>query len=85
MIEEFKTYGLPNWFVWVIGFLKVSLALMLLISIWVPSLRVVSAGGIIVLMLGAVIMHIKIKDPMKKSLPAFTFLVLSAMVVAYSL
>jgi len=31
-------------------------------------------------MLGAVSMHIKISDPLKKSLPAFTFLVLSVLV-----
>ena len=85
MTEEFKTYGLSKGFMWLIGFLKVTLALLLLVSIWVPSLRVFSAGGILILMLGAVIMHIKIQDPFKKSIPALTFLALSAVVIAHSL
>jgi hypothetical protein len=31
-------------------------------------------------MLGAVIMHVKVKDPLRKSLPAFTMLVLATFV-----
>ncbi|HKL14380.1 MAG TPA: DoxX family protein [Balneolaceae bacterium] len=78
--EEFKAYGLPVWFMWTIGGLKMLFAVGLLASIFLtgyPALETYSAYGIAVLMLGAVSMHIKVKDPIKKSLPAFTFLVLS--------
>mgnify|MGYP006306324627 CR=1 FL=1 len=75
--EEFKAYGLPVWFMWTIGTLKVGLAIMLLASIFYPTVEAVAAYGIALLMLGAVSMHIKIGDPIKKSFPAFTFLVLS--------
>jgi len=34
-----------------------------------------------VLMLGAITMHIKVKDSLIKSLPAFTFLVLSLILI----
>jgi hypothetical protein len=42
-----------------------------------PQVELLAAYGIAILMTGAVSMHFKIGDPLKKSLPAFTFLVLS--------
>jgi hypothetical protein len=80
MKEEFEAYGLPAWSVQVVGFLKLLLAALLVAGIWVPSLRMPAAVGMAALMLGAVAMHVKVKDPMKKSLPAFTMLVLSVIV-----
>lgn len=78
--EEFKAYGLPVWFMHVIGTLKVILAILLIASIFYPQVEAISAYGIAFLMLGAVFMHIKISDPLKKSFPAFTFLVFSLIV-----
>lgn len=75
--EEFEVYGLPGWFVGVIGVLKVGLALALIASIWLSVLEMYSALGIAFLMLGAVIMHIKVSDPIKKAFPAALFLILS--------
>lgn len=80
MVDEFKAYGLPVWFMWVVGSLKVILALLLLISIFYSQVEAIAAYGIAILMLGAVAMHIKIGDPLKKSFPAFTFLVLSVLI-----
>jgi uncharacterized membrane protein YphA (DoxX/SURF4 family) len=82
MKEEFQTYGLPEGFVWVIGFVKLLLAVLLVAGIWFPAVTQPAAIGMAVLMLGAVVMHVKVKDPPKKSLPAFTMLVLS-LVVAF--
>ena len=82
MKEEFAIYGLPNWMVGLIGFLKVLFAVLLIVGIWYPLVVRPSALGIAILMLGAIIMHIKVKDPLKKSLPAFTMLVL-CLIVAY--
>ncbi len=72
--EEFQVYGLPEFMVYVTGFLKVTLALLLLASIWFPVLEMPAALGLAVLLLGSVIMHIKIGDPIKKSFPAGLFL-----------
>jgi len=82
MKEEFAAYGLPEWFMKVIGTLKVILSLLLIASIWYPGLESIGAYGISILMLGAVMMHIKIGDPMIKSLPAFSFLVISMIIAA---
>jgi uncharacterized membrane protein YphA (DoxX/SURF4 family) len=82
MKEEFQVYGLPEGFVWVIGFLKLLLAVLLIAGIWFPVVIRPAAIGMAVLMLGAVAMHVKVKDPPRKSLPAFTLLVLSVLVAA---
>lgn len=81
--EEFKAYGLPVWFMYLVGSAKVVLALMLLASIYYSQVENIASYGIAFLMLGAVSMHLKIGDPLKKSLPAFTFLVLSLVIALY--
>ena len=81
MREEFAAYGLPAWSVGVVGFLKVTLAILLLVGIWLPVVTRPAAIGIAALMLGAVSMHLKVRDPMKKSLPALTLLGLSCIVI----
>ena len=81
MKEEFAAYGLPAWFMPVIGILKVLLSIGLIASLWYPALELYSAGGIGVLMLGAVTMHIKVSDPLKKSFPAALFLLLCIVII----
>ena len=81
MKEGFAAYSLPEWFLWVVGFFKISLAILLLVGIWIPSVTKPAATGIALLMLGAVSMHLKVRDPIKKSLPAFSLLVLSLVVI----
>ena len=82
IIEEFKVYGLPVWLCYVVGTLKVLLALGLLAAIWYPELKQPSALALAALLLGSIIMHLKIKDPLKKSFPAFLFLVM-CLVIAF--
>jgi len=80
--EEFASYGLPFWFMCVIGVLKVGMALALLTAIWIHSLAQPAAIGLGLLMLGALAMHLKVKDPIKKALPS---IVVVAMCVAIAL
>jgi len=83
MKEEFEVYGLPGWSVQVIGFLKVLCAVGLIAGIWYPAVTQPAAIVLAVLMLGAVAMHVKVKDPAKKSLPALTMLILCLVVAFY--
>lgn len=83
MREEFRAYGLPMWFMVIIGITKTSLAILLIIGIWIPAVTQTTATILAILMLGAVSMHIKIKDPLKKSLPAMTILLLSILVALF--
>lgn len=80
MREEFAVYGLPEWFMRLIGVLKVSFAALLIAGIWVPELTKPAASGLGFLMLAAVVMHFKAGDPIRKSLPAFILLVLCAVI-----
>lgn len=81
MKEEFEAYGLPEWFMKLIGFLKLTLAALLIAGIFVPDLIKPAAIGMAILMLGAIVMHIKVKDSLVKSFPAFSFLVLSLILI----
>ena len=77
MREEFAVYGLPGWFTYVIGTLKIGSALGLIAGLWLHFLVFPAALLIAVLMLGALAMHLKIRDPLKKSVPALVMLALS--------
>jgi hypothetical protein len=76
--EEFAAYGLPFWFMCVVGVLKVGLALALLTAIWIHSVAQPAAIGLGLLMLGAFVMHLKLKDPIKKALPSIGLLAMCA-------
>jgi len=52
------------------------------VGIWAPGLVVPAALGMAALMVAAVALHLKINDPFRKAIPAFTMLVLSLLVVA---
>jgi hypothetical protein len=77
IIEEFKVYGLSKEFCYLVGFLKVGLALVLLASIKFATLTLIGSLGLAVLLLGSVIMHIKVSDKLLKSFPALLFLTMN--------
>jgi uncharacterized membrane protein YphA (DoxX/SURF4 family) len=82
MREEFAVYGLPSWSVSAVGFLKLLCATALILGVWFPALTRPAGLGLAMLMAGAVAMHVKVKDPIPKSLPALTMLVLSLFIAA---
>ena len=74
MREEFAAYGLPAWSLYVVGFLKLAIATTMVVVTFLPDLMqllgVPALGLLAVLMIGALSMHIKVKDPAIKLLPA---------------
>lgn len=76
--EEFAAYGLPFWFMCVIGVLKVGLAIALIAAIWIHGVAQPAAIGLGVLMMGAFVMHLKVKDPIRKALPSIAVLAMCA-------
>lgn len=78
--EEFATYGLPVWFFYLVGTLKVACALALLAGIWVPYLATLGAVGMAVLMAGAFSMHLKVKDPFSKAFPSLGMLAMALLI-----
>jgi hypothetical protein len=84
IFEEFKVYGLSKSFCYVIGFLKVSLALILLISIYFENLAIIGSAGLALLLLGSILMHLKVKDALFKSFPSFLFVIMNLVIVYYN-
>jgi len=81
MKDEFAVYGMPQWSVYVVGALKVGVAICLLAGLWLPALILPSSLILCVLMAGAVAMHAKVHDPVKKSLPALAMLAFSIFLI----
>lgn len=80
MEEEFHTYGLSTNCMRIVKVLKLSFSALLVLGVWVPLLALVGAVGMAGLMLAAVLMHYKVRDPLYKSLPAASLLLLSLLV-----
>lgn len=85
MIEEFAAYGLPKWFCYMIGFFKVASALVLLAGVFYPELVIYPAVVVSFLMLGAISMHVKVRDNPKKSIPAASILAMCLVIILGSL
>ncbi len=80
--EEFIVYGLPNWFHYLVGALKIGSAVAMIIGLWNQPVAFVSGVLVSTLMLGALMMHLKVQDPIKKSIPATIMLMMSS-IIAY--
>jgi len=85
MKEEFIAYGLPEWSMYLVGFLKVAIAIMLIVSIWVEVLLLYNLIVLAGLMIAAVFMHLKVKDPIKKSYPALSILFMIALIMYFTM
>lgn len=83
--EEFKVYGYPDLFFYVIGLLKLSFAILVGAGYWVEQLLIVGTGGLAILMIGAIISHINVKDELNKSIPATIMLGLCVFVLSITL
>ena len=82
---EFEYYGLSVGFMYVVGTLKVAMCLGLILGVWMPNITPFAAGGLIILMLGAVAMHFKVRDRFQTYLPALLMLTLSSLILYLSI
>jgi uncharacterized membrane protein YphA (DoxX/SURF4 family) len=79
--EEFAAYGLPEGAWYVVGALKVAAGILLIAGVWLPLPVDIAAGVVAVLMVGALAMHLKVRDPLMKSLPAALMLAMCLAIV----
>jgi hypothetical protein len=82
MIEEFKVYGLSEGICNLVRVVKIVLALGLLVGVVYPAFTSYAALGMLLMMLSAVGFHLKVRDPLKKALPALTMAVLCLLIIA---
>ena len=80
--KEFVDYKLPTWLRDLVGILKLSFSLMIISSdknlVWIGSM------GIIVLMIGALATHFKVKNPFQKMIPAVILSILCLMIIYFN-
>jgi hypothetical protein len=72
MKEEFEEYGLSETTMYAVGAAKVSLAGLMLAGLVAPRVSRPASIGLATFMLGAIGMHIKVGDPVKRYLPALS-------------
>ena len=80
IVQEFKQYGLPDWLRDLVGILKLTFALLLLLGIQRASLAMIGGLGIAGLMGCAFAVHLRVKNPLFKMLPSLTLLALSLII-----
>lgn len=77
MADEFAAYGLPKWFMYLVGAGKILIATLMIVGFWVPVVVYPASALLVLLMLGAVSMHIKVHDPFIRMVPALLMLVMA--------
>jgi len=81
MEQEFHAYGLPTWFMYIVGGIKLSIAVLLIVGLWFSFLVDASVILLGILMIGAIVMHVKIHDSLVRTLPAIAMLLMVVIVV----
>jgi uncharacterized membrane protein YphA (DoxX/SURF4 family) len=77
---EFERYRVPQ-LRRLTGVLQIAGAVGIVIGYWFRPLIVLSAGGLALMMIYAVITRLRIRDPLYAALPAFSFASLNAYIV----
>jgi hypothetical protein len=81
MEEEFRVYGLPDWFRNLVRVLKLTAGVCMILGIWYDMVGLFAGVLLSILMAGAVAMHVKVRDPAFKAIPSTSFLAMSIWVV----
>ena len=80
VLKEFEQFGLSDITRNIVGATKISLATLLIVGIWYPSLALIPSILMGLLMIGAQYFHLKISNPFIKRLPSLILLVLSVFI-----
>lgn len=82
IIEEFKEFGLPVWLRDLVGILKLSFVLMLLSND--SNAILLGALGITVLMIAALLTHLRVKNPLYKMLPSMSLMTICLIIFLHT-
>ena len=85
IIREFKQYGLSDLTRSFVGAAKISLATIIIMGIWYPTLILIPSALMGLLMLAAQYFHYKIKNPLLKRLPSLILMILCVFLTLASL
>jgi uncharacterized membrane protein YphA (DoxX/SURF4 family) len=84
IIQEFKHFGLPDGLRDLVGILKLTFSLLLLIGVERVPLAVAGSLGISILMACAFVTHLRVKNPVFKMLPSLALLLLSLVIAIFN-
>ena len=82
--DEFAAYGLPAAMFYIVGGLKIICGVLLLVGLAYEPVVLPAAAVVAVLMVGAVAMHLKVRDPVSKYVPAALMLAMSGAICVIS-
>ena len=82
IIEEFKKYELPAWLRDLVGIFKLSFTLMLFSND--SNVILLGSSGIAVLMMAALIAHLRIKNPFYKMIPAMSLMIINSIIFLHT-
>jgi uncharacterized membrane protein YphA (DoxX/SURF4 family) len=80
IVEEFKLYEHSDGMRDLVGVLKLTFSLLLLIGIEYRALALVGGIGIALFMVAAMATHLRMKSPLVKMMPSLTLMVLSLLI-----
>ena len=83
MMAEFERYQLARYRT-LTGALQVAAAAGLLVGLRVHSVLLIAAGGLAVMMLGAIVVRLRVRDPLPAAIPALVLLCLNLFIVLAS-
>ena len=82
IIQEFKQYRLPDWLRDLVGIVKLTFALLLLIGIERKEFAVAGGAGIAALMACAFVVHLRVRNPAIKMIPCLSLLGVSLVIAS---
>jgi len=85
VLADFTSFGLPDWLRDLVGAAKLSAAFLLLGLGPIDGLEVIGAAAIAFFMAVALVMHLKIKNPLVKMLPSIGLGAGAVLVLLYQL
>ena len=83
MVAEFERYQLAPYRT-LTGALQMAAAAGLLVGLRVRPVLLMSAGGLAAMMLGAIVVRLRVRDPLPAAIPAFLLLCLNLFIVLAS-
>tara|TARA_B100000212_G_C27322805_1_gene510958 strand:+ start:320 stop:658 length:339 start_codon:yes stop_codon:yes gene_type:complete len=81
--KEFKEYNLPTWFRDLVGILKISFSIMIHSNN--KDIVLIGSLGILALMFGAVITHIRMKNNFRKYIASVAMLTITSLILLSSI
>ncbi|MDA7632491.1 DoxX family protein [bacterium] len=80
IVSEFRQFGYPDWLRDLVGILKLTFSILLLVGIGQAQFALVGSIGIALLMLAALVTHLRVKNPPFMMMPSLSLMVLSVFI-----